>query len=189
MIVEVTERPASCLAEYARTSIAFTVRRVLDAAPRADGSFSLTERPLDPPYTKDYDECPEDLPTSWPGRFDLSRWGFLCAHVGGSPVGWAAIAFDTLGVEMLEGRRDLAVLWDIRVSTEARGRGVGVALFRAVEEWARFRVCRELKVETQNINAPACRFYERQGCVLRGVNPGAYPGLPDEVQFLWFKRL
>jgi len=42
-----------------------------------------------------------------------------------------------------------------------------------------------LKVESQNINVPACRFYDAQGCELRAVQHGAYPDLPDEVQLLW----
>ena len=83
----------------------------------------------------------------------------------------------------------MAVLWDIRVSPEARGRGVGSALFAAAEAWAKARGCRELKVETQNVNVPACRFYMRQGCVLGAVNRRAYPGLPAEIQLLWYKDL
>lgn len=99
------------------------------------------------------------------------------------------IAFDTPGVEMLEGRRDLAVLWDIRVAPEARGQGVGAALFRAAEEWARARGCSQFKVETQNVNVAACRFYARQGCVLTAIDPSAYPGLPGQIQLLWYKDL
>ena len=90
---------------------------------------------------------------------------------------------------MLEGRTDLAVLWDLRVSTEIRGQGVGSALFRAAEREAIEKGCTELKVETQNINVPACRFYEAQGCVLRAIDRCAYPQLPNEVQMLWYKDL
>ena len=50
-------------------------------------------------------------------------------------------------------------------------------------------VCRELKVETQNINVRACRFYARLGCELRVVRAGAYPQFPEEVQLLWYKTL
>ena len=46
-----------------------------------------------------------------------------------------------------------------------------------------------MKVETQNVNVPACRFYARQGCVLGAINRFAYPDLPDEVQLLWYKTL
>ena len=90
---------------------------------------------------------------------------------------------------MLEGRSDLAVLWDLRVSPEWRGRGVGTRLFQAAEDWARRRGKAELKIEAQNINPAATRFYARMGCELRSVNADAYPMLPDEVQLLFYKRL
>ena len=153
------------------------------------GGFILTERSLGVPYVKDYDAIRGEGPTRWAKRFDLTNWGFLAARVEGRRVGAATVAFDTPGVDMLEGRRDLAVLWDLRVAPEARGQGVGIALFRAVEAWARARGCTELKIETQNINVPACRFYAAQGCVLRAADRDAYPGLPDEIQLLWYKSL
>lgn len=111
------------------------------------------------------------------------------AYDGGKRVGGATAAFDTPGVDMLEGRRDLVVLWDLRVSPDARRRGIGTALFRAVEAWVVQRPCRELKVESQNTNVVACGFYARQGCTLREANHGAYPALPDEVQLIWRKAL
>jgi hypothetical protein len=39
------------------------------------------------------------------------------------------------------------------------------------------------------VNVPACRFYERCGFELRHAVAGAYPELPDEVMFLWYKRI
>ncbi len=54
---------------------------------------------------------------------------------------------------------------------------------------SRSRGCHTLKVETQNINVPACRFYQRMGCTLGTVNRFAYPDLPDEIQLIWFKNL
>jgi ribosomal protein S18 acetylase RimI-like enzyme len=90
---------------------------------------------------------------------------------------------------MLEDRSDLAVLWDIRVAPAFRGRGVGRALFEAAETRALTRGCRELKVETQNINVPACRFYAALGCQLRVVRDNVYPQCPGELQFLWYKAL
>ena len=81
------------------------------------------------------------------------------------------------------------VLWDIRVSPDVRGQGVGSALFEKAEAWARSRGCRQLEIETQNTNVVACRFYERHGCELRGVQRAAYPELPDEIQLLWYRTL
>ena len=189
--VEVREESIASLVDYARIPIAFEVRRVFDViAPGGDPVDSdLEERELDVPYWKDYDALDGGGPSRLVGQFDVSNWVVLSARVGPDRVGGAIVAFDTPGVWMLEGRRDLAVVWDIRVLPEARGRGVGTALFRAAEAWAVARGCRQLKVETQNINVPACQFYRRQGCVLRRVNPLAYPELPDEVQLLWYKEV
>jgi len=191
MRVEVREEPPTSLEEYEGVPIAFEVRSVLDVAGRPDapGRFVLTERPLDTPYRKDYDAADGGGPSLWPESFDLSTWGLFAARAGGRRVGGAAVAFGDRRVEMLEGREDLAVLWDIRVSPEWRGLGVGARLFRAAEDWARARGCRQLKVETQNVNVPACRFYERRGCVLAVVDRTAYPSLPGEIQLLWYKAL
>lgn len=48
---------------------------------------------------------------------------------------------------------------------------------------------RRLLVETQQINVPACRFYQRNGFELVAVDETAYPELPDEVLLLWMKWL
>jgi GNAT superfamily N-acetyltransferase len=190
MRFEVQEEPLASTAEYAAVSIAFEVRRVLDVEviDGGMGGFALSERVVDTPYVKDYD-ADDGGPARWAERFDVSSWGLLGARIGGRLVGGAAVAWDTPGVTMLEGRRDLAVLWDIRVAPEVRGTGVGAALFRAAEAWAAARGCRQLKVETQNINLPACRFYARQGCVLGAIHRFAYPQLPHEAQMLWYRDL
>lgn len=191
MAIQVREEPIAGLAQYARVPIAFEVHEVLDLVVREGGlgGFGLVERRLDVPWMKNYDDYAGERPARWAIRFDVSKWGLLTAEADGRPVGGAVVAFDTPGVDMLEGRSDLAVLWDLRVAPEMRGRGVGAALFRAAEAWAVARGCHQLKVETQNINVPACRFYARQGCVLGVMNRFAYPTLPDEVQLLWYKDL
>jgi GNAT superfamily N-acetyltransferase len=189
MSIEVVEEPMPDLAEYARIPLAFEVRYVLEPVVLDGGlgGLMLSERGIDFPYAKDYDAI--EGPASWPARFDPRSWGWFVAQSEGRRVGGAVVAWDTAGVEMLEGRRDLAVLWDIRVAPDARGRGIGAALFRAAEAWAAARGCTQLKVETQNINVPACRFYARQGCTLGAIHRFAYPALPDEVQLLWYRDL
>lgn len=181
----------SALAQYSLIPIAFEVRAIFDiVAEESDGTrFNLTEQHVATPYLKDYDAVSREGPLQWAQRFDLSNWGLMAARFDGRYVGGAAVAYDTPGLEMLEGRSDLAVLWDIRVLPAMRRRGVGCALVQAVEAWACARGCRHLKVETQNINVAACRFYARQGFVLRTVHRGAYPDFPDEIQLLWYKNL
>ena len=46
-----------------------------------------------------------------------------------------------------------------------------------------------MKIETQNINVVACKFYAGQGCTLGAADRFAYPELPDEVRLLWYKDL
>lgn len=186
MDVHVVEESPAALADYARVPIRFVVRGVLDVTRGAEGGWRLTPHALPVPYVKDYDTT-GSAPLDWPRRFDLSTWGILAAMAGRQRVGGAVIAFDSTDVHLLEGRRDLALLWDLRVAPEARRSGVGEKLVNAVERWARARRCRALDVETQNTNVPACRFYERLGFTLRDARAGVYPGLPDEIQLLWRK--
>ena len=180
---------AALLAEYATIPIAFEVKAVFSAEARRDGGFHLAEHRLTAPYLKDYDSFAPDRPQSWQGRFDTSQWAVFLARDKDTLLGGATVAWGTEGLDMLAGRRDLAVIWDIRVAPPARGRGVGQALFAAVEDWAREHGCVELKVETQDVNVPACRFYQAMGCHLRSVHPRVYPESMNEVQFLWHKAL
>jgi len=187
--MEIGEHPMGGLDAYARIPSTFEATSVLEVVPRRGGGFGLRERPLPHPFRKDYDALPGNRPTDWPRRFDVSRWGLLAARDGRRLVGGAAIAFRTPGLDMLEGREDLAVLWDLRVAPDARRRGIGSALFAAALPWAAARGCHRLKVETQNVNVAACRLYERHGCRLGAVHRAAYPDLPDELQLLWYKEL
>jgi GNAT superfamily N-acetyltransferase len=191
MTVEIREEASSALAEYARVPIAFEVRAryAVRAADAGLGGLRLSEEREAAPWVKDYDAEPGQHPTTWAARFDLAQWGVLAAWAGGDRVGGAVIAWATDGVDLLEGRSDLAVLWDLRVAPASRGRGVGASLFRAAEAWALARGAGWLKVETQNVNVPACRFYARQGCTLGAIHRFAYPTLPHEAQLLWYKPL
>ncbi len=91
---------------------------------------------------------------------------------------------------MLVQRHDLAVLWDIRVSPDRRGQGIGRA-YSGVQPWAE-RGCTQMKIETQNVNVPACRFYHSQGAGLGEIDRYAYAGHPavgHEVMLAWYLDL
>jgi GNAT superfamily N-acetyltransferase len=179
------------LGEHARTSIAFTVDRILTPALAGGGlgGISLTETPVAAPYVKDYDAEEGEGPARWAERFDISNWGMIGAYRDGMRIGGAVLAFRTPQLYMLGGRDDVTVIWDLRVAPAHRGTGAGSALFQAAERWAGARGCGWLKIETQNVNVAACRFYRKLGAVLGGINRFAYPDLPAEVQLLWWKAL
>lgn len=191
-MIRVEREPASRLEDYANVSIAFEVRSVFEVratAPDDENAFTLIERPVDEPYLKDYDAHVDDGPAGWTSRFDTSGWALFAAFDGRDRVGGAIGVMRSPDIEMFGDRTDLAILWDIRVAPAWRGKGVGALLLRAVEDWARGGGASTLEVETQDINVPACRFYERHGFRLGAVNPDAYPDLPNEMQLLWYKEL
>ena len=188
MKIEIVQESAEHLAEYARIPIAFEMRGVMKAT-RVGDRYNLEEHRVALPRVKDYDALPGEGPTSWPERFDLSRWQFFAARHAGERVGGAAVVARSPGIDLLEGRPDLGLLWDIRVAPSARGQGIGTALIQAAENWAAAQALRTMKVETQDVNAPACRFYERSGYKLRSITPRAYRDFPDETQLLWYKEL
>ena len=191
MTVRLEEEPIDRLGAHGEIPIAFLVERIL-AVSSSDsglGGITLNEVEVAEPWVKDYETIKSEGPSRWLKRFDTSNWGLIAAFDEGIRIGGAVVAFDSPDLHMLAGRRDMAVLWDIRVRPDARSSGVGSALFRAAEQWCRQRGCRTLKVETQNINVAACRFYARMGCYLGGIDRFAYPALPDETQLLWYKDL
>ncbi len=188
---EIREEPVGNLEAYAEIPIAFLVDSVLLPVEPLQSAIGLRfdEVPQEPPYWKDYDADRRNHPTDWPKRFDTSSWVVMSAWDESVRIGGIVVAYGCDGVDMLEGRDDLAVLWDVRVAPEFRRRGVGAALFEVVEAWAQARGCRSLKVETQNINVGACKFYQGRGFELGGVDPLAYPEFPNETQLLWYKDI
>jgi hypothetical protein len=69
-----------------------------------------------------------------------------------------------------------------------------------VEKWSRTRrvkgptgswiKVRQIKIETQNINVNACRFYARMGAVVGAIHQYAYSSTyPEETMLLWYKDL
>jgi GNAT superfamily N-acetyltransferase len=187
----IAEEGTEVLAEYGGVPIAFTVKSILEVRviDRGLGGLVLTERPIARPYVKDYDAIEGEGPVRWGRRWDIANWQVLSAFSDQTRVGGCVIAFDTLGVEKLEGRKDVAALWDLRVAPELRGRGIGSALIESAAAWSLRHGCKTFKAETQNINVPACRFYARHGFALGAVNRFAYAEFPDEIELVWYKML
>lgn len=190
MTIEIIAEPIAALPEYETVPIAFRVESRLLITPLNSGlgGLSLIEESV-VPYVKDYDANESERPSAWRKRFDISDWGILAAFKGAQRVGGAAVAWQTPELNMLAGRADVACLWDLRVHPDYRNAGIGQQLFTRALAWARARSCRRFKVETQNINVPACRFYARQGCELGGINRYAYDETMNEIQLLWYRAV
>ena len=176
----ITAEPTARIPELAKVPARFTVDRTLDVA-RSGGRFTLAERVLPAPWDKDYDALPGEGPAAWGERFDLTGWGFLAARIGGRCIGGAVVAPGPPSGGPW--------LMDIRVTPRHRRTGVGSALFAEAVRWTAEQGFDRLRIETQNNNVAACRFYARQGCTLIAAARGAYPSLPDEVRLIWHKTL
>jgi len=188
MTAEIREVGREALPQFAGIPIRFRVESVfrVEENDAGVGGFRLVEEKVEKPYVKDYDTFEGETPTCWATHLDVTHWGFFLALDGDKPVGAATVACDTPGCSLLEGRKDLAVLWDIRVHPDRRREGIGTKVFQCVRDWARSRGCTRLKVETQNTNVRACRFYAKQSCRLEGIHRHVYPPpLEHEVMLLW----
>ncbi len=173
------------LVSYESISIGFEVQsRVnLDLLSATDGR-DIQEIPVTP-WWKDYDECEEDRPTQLPNRFNFSNWFIVTAFAEGERLGGMIVARDCPGCDMLEGRTDLAVIFDVRICDTARGQGVGKALFTYAVSRSKQLGCTELRVETQDVNVAACRFYRAMGCLLHSAEVGAYGPQIGEAKLIW----
>lgn len=96
-----------------------------------------------------------DREDRWRARLAIPGCRSFVAELEGRPVGMAA------GVPGEDpGAAELVSMW---VSPDARGRGVGDFLIRAVECWAREAEARELHLAVAEGNSAAIALYERNG--------------------------
>ncbi len=156
---------------------------------RGLGGFLFQEQAVCP-YDKDLGQYEKAVEF---GRlFDISHWCFFLLFDGNTPIGGASVAAKSPEVHMLEGREELCVLWDLRVRDGYRRQGAGQMLFDSCTAWARNEGYLQMKIECQNNNVPACRFYHKQGAVLSAVNEYAYhgqEGISQEIQLIWYLNL
>ena len=194
MAIEIRQVGPDSLEQYGKIPMRHLVESVfrVDEMDGGLGGLMLTETPFDQPYVKDFDELNPQGVTYCRREFDVSNWLFLMAFDADMPVGGATVAFRSPKVNMLQGRDDLAFLWDIRVHPDYKRQGIGSDLLNRAVEWARKQGCKQLKIETQNNNVLACRFYASHGCHLGAIDRYGYandPRLAHEVMLLWYLDL
>ncbi|KAG8408407.1 hypothetical protein J3459_017818 [Metarhizium acridum] len=83
---------------------------------------------------------------------------------------------------------NMVTLHDFAVSSELRGQGYGKKLFNRVVEWARGLDVAGIKIETQDSNVAACRFYAGCGAVFGGYDEFLYRGTENsgETALYWY---
>ena len=192
MQIDIRKLTSDDLEEFGTVSIAFTShsRLRVEWIDQGIDGIRLSEEPLSEPLFKDFDAERGVGPQRWRSMFeDISHWGIFGAYTGSKIVGGAVVSYATPGFGMLEGRDDLAILTNIRVAPNYRSKGVGTALFKQAVSFAQTTPCERLKIQTQNTNPSACRFYARQGCRLERISPLSEDPTEFEVDLYFYLNL
>lgn len=81
-------------------------------------------------------------------------------------------------------------LYDLKVNSDARGKGVGRALIDAGMAEAKRRGYRGLYTQAQDNNLNACRFYLKTGFVIGGFDNHVYDGTRQagKADILFYKK-
>jgi GNAT superfamily N-acetyltransferase len=82
----------------------------------------------------------------------------VAEDASGRVVGWLHVATRTQLTE-----DSCAEILGLIVDESARGGGIGMALVRAAEGWARAAGCTRVRVRSRDTRERAHRFYEREG--------------------------
>ena len=177
----------SQLTEYDKIPFYYDTTKRYELKKIDDGTLGICFQLIDvPKFHKDFEVKTE----KWGKMFDLTNWKFFVAYNQDHKIiAGCAIATKTENCRMLEGRDDLALLWDLRVANEYKHQGIGQTLFDMAKQYAKENGFKQFKVECQNTNPAAVNFYHKQGMKLCAINEYAYPEYPDEVQMLWYLDL
>lgn len=140
-----------------------------------NGKIRYTVVPM-PPRQKSYPPEPKNYREY---LTDPDKVIFL-AHADGELAGQ---------IRLLKWWNAYAYVDDLAVEPRFRKHGVGCALLERGTEWARTKGFFGMMLETQDINAAACRLYQRCGFELGGFERNVYKALnpsTDEVALYWY---
>ena len=163
----------------------FESDRFLDLEKSIDGlnvTWRLIERPLDPPFVStDYSIQPGEL-AEIAGRIHAGGI-HLIVEDNARPV--ALVDVET------QDWRSAANVWHILIDRAYRRQGFGTQLMQRVIDWARSARLRGIVCETQTNNLPACRFYQRLGFQMCGIDDHFYTNedvaVKEVAVFWWYE--
>ena len=190
-MIYVKKTDRSCFEMYDSVSMNVDVRSEyrIKRLDNGLGGMMFEEVPVIP-YIKDLSVY--ERATEYEKEFDITYWSFYMAFDDEKPVGALTVSARTDKLYMLAGREDACVLWDIRVADAYKHQGIGQKMLDLAIKDAKAAGYKQMIIECQNNNVPACKFYHKQGALLSKLDMYAYYDEPDcrnEVQFLWYLDL
>ncbi|WP_311077914.1 GNAT family N-acetyltransferase [Paenibacillus polymyxa] len=81
-----------------------------------------------------------------------------------------------------------ALIEDIAVAKDWRHKGIGTALLSKATEWAKQNNLVGLRLETQDVNVLACRFYAKNNFVIGGVDTMLYSNFPTSSKIKLIRK-
>jgi streptothricin acetyltransferase len=163
----------------------------LDVVRDADGlnvTWRLTERPLDTPFVSDDYDFDEKERREVTRRLETGDGMWLVAETEQAGRGRFVGMVDV----KREAWREAGFVWNIAVDRAYRGQGLGRKLMQRVIKWGRRESLRAIILETQTNNWSACRFYQRFGFQLTGIDDHYYTNSDianKEVAIFWTYEL
>jgi ribosomal protein S18 acetylase RimI-like enzyme len=180
MTIVITPADWASLPQLYRVDGRFCVNERLCLAV-ADGRIRHTFVPVEPPYEKIYPPEDKDY-TQYIGRPDRAIY---FAYLDDRLAGQIILSQWWNGYGYIE---------DIAVDVGFRRGGVGAALLEQAAAWAQALGLPGLMLETQDINAAACRLYARCGFELAGFDRLLYSAIDaadparPEIALYWYRR-
>ncbi|MFW6298786.1 MAG: GNAT family N-acetyltransferase [Bacillota bacterium] len=133
-------------------------------------SFSLKKEPIKPfGYIVD-----DENPSAWSTFISMRNFTMVGIREGGMPVAAMSLVHDNPTVRMLDGRKDVLLIWDLRVHPDYKRKGYGRALIGYARQRAKELGVGHLRLETQNTNPNALEFYLAMGFELIHIREHAY---------------
>jgi streptothricin acetyltransferase len=157
---------------------------------KVDNTFEVKSRIA--PYMKEgqFGYTLEEVPVAYGKSYRNDEFDYT-THIG-NPDKTAYLAYinsEAVGqIALSRWWNKLAWIEDIRVDGKYRRTGVGTKLMDAAISWARETGMPGIMIETQDINVPACLFYQQYGFTLGGVDRMLYRGTENsgDTALFWY---
>ncbi len=160
---EMTKEDESLLSSIDSRSI--STEKLLVTFDNKEFHYSFTEVAS---FTKKYD--PRMLPID--NYFEQDKYHVLYAYLKDKIIGQ---------IILYKSWNNYCYIDDIRVDEAHKGMGIGRALIEVSCDWAMEKNLKAIALETQDVNASACRFYLREGFHIGAVDTHKYLLLDGDV--------
>lgn len=134
----------------------------------------------------------DENPSAWRKEISMRNFTMVGFREGDRPVAAMSLVHDNPTVRMLDGRKDVLLIWDLRVHPDHKRKGYGKALIDFARLKAKELKVNHLRLETQNTNPKALEFYLAMGFELIHIREHAYgsgapqnAGTEDEIMLVF----